>query len=392
MKGRTLVLALVTLAVIVAAWKVSERRAPQTEIARELLFPALIDRLNDVQQVTLRSVEHATRLKRDGDRWLLTDKDDFPADPAKVRRTVLQLAGLRMVEAKTSVPERFARLGVADLDSADATGTVVEVSAGDGAAGAPLAALIVGETPPGSARPQHYVRKVGDMQSWLVEGDFEAPADPILWLDAQIADVDTQRVREVRTEAASGTPFTIRKAEASDNFFALQDVPAGFEAKSRATVSSLGALLLDLRFNDVASASRVATGAPVRTSVVRTFDGLVVTLRDYLHAEQTYTTFEFAFDAAGVIPTAPPAASDTAGDTDLSAAENADQAATVEPAAEPAEAVDAEAQAAQLAARTAGWAYVLPAYKRRMIDRDLDSLIQPLSTAPDAASADDAEP
>lgn len=387
MKSRTIVLALATLVVIVTAWQVSERRAPQTEVARELLFPSLLDRLNDVQQVAIRSAEHVTRLKRDGDRWLIADKDDFPADAAKVRRTVLQLAGLRMVEAKTSVPERFARLGVADLDSPDATGTVIEVIAdGNGEAGTPLAALILGEASAGSARPQHYVRKAGETQSWLVEGDIEAPADPILWLDAQIADVDTQRVREVHTEAASGTPFTIRKAEASDNFFALQDVPAGFEPKSKATVSSLGAVLLDLRFNDVASASRVAIGAPVRTSVVRTFDGLVVTLRDYLHNEQTYTTFEFAFDPAGVATPPPPTPLAGSNDAEPTAPDNQDTAAPVEPTAEPVEAVDAEV--ARLTAARTGWAYVLPAYKRRMLDRDLDSLIQPVS----AAQAEETEP
>ena len=41
----------------------------------------------------------------------------FAAEPAQVRKLLLQLASLRTVEAKTSSPERYARLGVADIGS-----------------------------------------------------------------------------------------------------------------------------------------------------------------------------------------------------------------------------------------------------------------------------------
>lgn len=393
MKARTLgLLAVITLGVIVAAWQISEQRAPQTEVTRAPLFPGLVDRVNDVRQMHLATAKHETRLRRDEQGWIIANKDGYPADASKVRRAILLFAGLRSVEPKTSTVERYARLGVSDLDDADAAGTLVALR---GDEDAPLAALIVGHPREGSPRPQHYVRKPGDAQSWLVEGELEVEADPILWLNAQITDIDTERVREVRIEPAEGAPIVIRKAERGDNFFDLQEVPAGFEPKSKAMVSSAGAVLLDLRFNDVVRATRVADTDPLRKTTLRTFDGLVATWHDYDFDGEIYTTFEFEFDAQGVVAAvpAPDAAAEAQAETstDASAADDATESPPADPNgpstdSEPTPSVAEEAAA--LTARTADWAYVLPAYKRRMIDREFDDLIQPVTE--DAGDADSA--
>ncbi len=384
MKGRTLGLALLTLVVIVVAWKVSQDKAPQTEVSRSQLYPGLLDRLNDVERVRLRSGDDASVLVRAGEGWLMANKDDFPADGAAVRRTVLQVASLRVVEPKTANPERYARLGVQDADAEGADSTLVELL---GAGDAALARLLVGHASDNTSAPRHYVRRAGEAQSWLVEGELEVPADPVPWLDAGIVDVDTAQVAEVRIEQDGSTPVVIRKREADDNFFALMNVPEGFEPKSKATVSSGGALLLDLRFNDVASADAVAGATPLRTVTVRTFDGLVATLRDYTLAERTVTAFEFATTEPGT--TAGDTASAGAGETTEAAGEDTAGAGgeAAEDAAEDAADSETVAQrAARLNARTRGWVYVLPDYKRRMMERDFDSLVQPVE---DAAAGDE---
>lgn len=385
MKGRTLGLALLTLVVIVVAWKVSQDKAPQTEVSRSQLYPGLLDRLNDVERVRLRSGDDASVLVRAGEGWLMANKDDFPADGAAVRRTVLQVASLRVVEPKTANPERYARLGVQDADAEGTDSTLVELL---GAGDAALARLLVGHASDNTSAPRHYVRRAGEAQSWLVEGELEVPADPVPWLDAGIVDVDTAQVAEVRIEQDGSTPVVIRKREADDNFFALMNVPEGFEPKSKATVSSGGALLLDLRFNDVASADAVAGATPLRTVTVRTFDGLVATLRDYTLAERTVTAFEFA--TAEPETTVEPETTD--GNTDAAAPDAADGGSEAgdgadEAADEPADSETVAQRAARLNARTSGWVYVLPDYKRRMIERDFDSLVQPVEET--AASEDE---
>ncbi|MEQ8659456.1 MAG: hypothetical protein RLW62_01425, partial [Gammaproteobacteria bacterium] len=246
------------------------------------------------------------------------------------------------------------------------------------------ARLIVGNARDATAEPRHYVRRAGEEQSWLVDGALEVPADAIPWVDARIVDVDTARVAEVRIEPADGTPVVLRKAERDDNFFALENVPEGYQPKSKATVSSGGAVLLDLRFNDVMGAAAVSGAAPLRTVTVRTFDGLEIALTDYARDDRVVTAFAFA--ARDPLPAAAaPAASEAApaGDAD-EAASATDDAVDGTPAAQETESVADEA--ARLSAATAGWVYALPDYKRRMLERDLDSLVQPVA---DAAAATD---
>ncbi|MEQ8493227.1 MAG: DUF4340 domain-containing protein [Gammaproteobacteria bacterium] len=382
MKGRTLGLALLTLVVIAIAWKVSQDKAPQTEVSRSQLYPGLLDRLNEVSRVRLSSGEDTTLLERDGERWVLANKDGYPADGAAVRRAVLQLASLRVVEPKTAKAERYARLGVEDVGDDNGSGTLVELLAGDDQA---LARLIVGNSSDTTSDPRYYVRRAGEAQSWLVEGALTVPADPIPWVDASIVDVDTARVAAVRIEPAEGAPVVIRKAERDDSFFALENVPEGHVAKSKAPISSCGAVLLDLRFNDVMSADSVAGQAPLRTVTVQTFDGLTVTMTDYAHNDAVVTAFTFAASettattateaetaAAPANAVAETGSVDEATETDADDASATDDGADAETVAE---------EAMRLSATTAGWVYTLPDYKRRMIERDLDSLIEPASSA-----------
>ena len=165
MNAKTVGLALLTLAVIGLAWKVSEDKAPQTEMVRTYLHPGLIDRLNDIGRVHLKSAEHETILVRDHDAWKVENRDGFPAEFAHVKRAVLQMAELKLVEEKTTIPENYPRIGVADIDSDEADGTLIELTTDTNEA---IAALLIGNALNTGAQKQHYVRKLGDQQSWLV--------------------------------------------------------------------------------------------------------------------------------------------------------------------------------------------------------------------------------
>lgn len=367
-----------TAVIIAIAWKVSENKAPQTEVARNALYPDLLTQLNDVSRVQFRAVGSETTLVRNGDAWQIENKDQFAANAGAVKRTLLQVANLRTIEAKTRSAKHYAKLGVSDLDSEGAEGTLVTVTAsGD----KQLFELIVGHARGTGAQDQYYVRRMNDEQTWLVEGALEVPADPIRWLDAAIVDIDTQRVREVRITTPDGSPITITKREQNDNFFSLQDVPAGFEAQSKTTVSSIGALLLDLRFNDVESASRVASLEPVRHVDVTTFDGLIASLDEFAVDDKTFVRFGFKYDESAALAPAKPeteSLSDEGGINEIPS-----DAEPLEEGAEDADADDNESvadEANRLAASTAKWVYVLPNYKQRMFQRDFDSLIKAQET------------
>jgi hypothetical protein len=368
MKRHHLLLLSLTVVVVLLAWTVSQSKAPQTEVTRSELFPSLLDSINEIALVNVRNAQRNTELQRDGERWTVTNKDAFEADAAAVKRVALQLANARIVEPKTSSPNRFAKLGVADIGDENSAGTLVELLTADGNT---LAALIVGHERDGSTGDQHYVRRRDEDQSWLVVGELDPNADPITWVDAQILDIDTQRVMSVLVEKSDAAPITLSKAEQSDNFFTLNNIPDGYEQKSKATVSALGALLLDLRFNDVLAAAKLAALTPVREVTVTTFNGLVVTLKDYLLDDQKLVTFSFAVNeelAAAVVSSA----AATSADQEENKPEAADTNATEEKSADE----TPQAESERLRQRTARWAYVIPDYKRRMMEKTFEDLIK----------------
>jgi hypothetical protein len=361
--------ALVLAVVLVAmAWKVSTDKAPQTEVTRAALYVGLLDQLNEVARIELRTAKEHTTLRREGEQWMVASLDNFPAEPAAVKRLLLGLADLQIVETKTSLPENYARIGVADAgDGSDS----LQVELHD-AKDARLLAVLVGHKREGGQQSQRYVRRVGEPQSYLVNGKVDVSADAITWLDAHIVDIDTARVRRVTIAPGDGAAVTIVKNKALDNFFELKDVPAGKVPRSKALVSSLGSLLLDLRFTHVAAAAGFADAKPLRQTTVQTFDGLVVHIDEFEADGKRYARFDFAYDASLVDATA-------AGEA---AAVKVDEPPLV-PGAEPNKPAEStapkesvEQEVARLKARSAAWVYELPDFKQKILTKRLDDLVQ----------------
>ncbi|MCZ6773533.1 MAG: DUF4340 domain-containing protein [Proteobacteria bacterium] len=370
MNAKTVGLALLTLAVIGLAWKVSEDKAPQTEMVRTYLHPGLIDRLNDVGRVHLKSAEHETILVRDHDAWKVENRDGYPAEFARVKRAVLQMAELKLVEEKTTIPENYPRIGVADIDSDEADGTLIELTTDTNEA---IAALLIGNALNTGARKQHYVRKLGDQQSWLVAGELDISAETYKWHDSDIADIDTQRVKQVSIQTQEGETILVAKSDSSKNYFELANIPEGYEAKSKATISSIGAILLSLKFNDVASATRVGQLTSIKQIELQTFDGLVATLEEFELEGRSLVRFDFSFDPELL------EAEDEEEEEDVGEAETADGEDEMGETSA-AEAVADEA--ARLKKSTAQWVYELPDYKMRTINKRFEDLIKE-SEAPD---------
>ena len=105
------------------------------------LFPELLTRINDVTEVKGTSVEGSYTLQlRDG-RWVVKEKDAYPADTDKVRQLLFGLGQLRRVEPKTSNPELYDQIGVQDVDAKGAVSLQIKLS---DAKGKTLAEIIVG--------------------------------------------------------------------------------------------------------------------------------------------------------------------------------------------------------------------------------------------------------
>jgi hypothetical protein len=172
MKPRTLVLlALATLLSVLAAVVVESRQpANLSGTGGGAVFPDLAGRINDAAKIVVQTAVGKFAVEHKGDGWAVADKYDYPAKFDVVKQTLVGLAQLRTIEAKTAEPSLYPRLEVEDATGKDAKGELLTVEDGKGGK---LASLILGKRrfARGADRAvELYVRKPEEARSWLAAG------------------------------------------------------------------------------------------------------------------------------------------------------------------------------------------------------------------------------
>ncbi|HWB48386.1 MAG TPA: DUF4340 domain-containing protein [Stellaceae bacterium] len=240
-------------------------------------LPGLAGKLDQVAalRLTRGAVTVDFRLGNHG--WTVVEKGNYPADQDRVRRLLLQLAELELMEPKTDKPELLARL---DLDD-PAAGKSTEIGL-QSRSGAPLGRIVIGRARPSDvARGEAgtYVRQVGSDQAWLARGAFALGGDALSWLDRRIIDIAPARVASVVLTAADGAAVIVAR-DSPDQPFAIDTPPADARPKPDAALAAPAGALEALTLTDVKpAAERPSGGERGSTAALTTFDGLVVGLR-----------------------------------------------------------------------------------------------------------------
>jgi hypothetical protein len=223
--------------------------------------------VNTVTEVRLRRADdtHAT-LKKGASEWMVAERG-WPAELGKVRKLLLDLGTLDVVEEKTRLPANYAQLGVEDVTTPKATGTRVEV-----VSPARSWALIVGK--PSSAK-SGYVRVANSEQSLLAAPALSVDADPKAWLQRSLLDLPAERVREIEQRPLDVAPYGAARQKKEDANFTVTPLPKGRELSSAGAADALATALSGLTLEDVAK-SAAEPQAQASHAIYRTFDGLEV--------------------------------------------------------------------------------------------------------------------
>ncbi|MEO8223896.1 MAG: DUF4340 domain-containing protein [Gammaproteobacteria bacterium] len=328
-----LVAALAVLAVLAGIGLYRERPGGGTA---GLLQPGLKDQLNDIQRIVItgKGNETLATLERGASTWTVTERHNYPADVARIRKNLLALADARIVEEKTSNPDFYDRLGVQDLASATAGGEQLTLSGGK----VPIS-VIVGQPQPGTP-DLTYVRRVGEAKSWLVAAQFDLGKTSGEWLDRAVTDIPATRIQSVTiTHPGVETLRITRTADQKQDGitgFQVADLPAGRQLSYPGIANGVAAVLADLQLEDVQGRDILGAdpGKPVVARFVTT-DGLTVEASAWRLPDGT----RISFSASG--------------------------------------AGAAEKEAATLNARLGGWVYTLPGYKTEQLTRRLQELLAP---------------
>ena len=374
-----LVLAVVTL-IAVGAVLFVERESGTVEAVDELVFPALLEQVNSVTRVRVTGRDGTFTLVRDGETWVVEEKERYAADPDRMHRLLLGAAGMKRVEPKTSNPELYPKLWLEDPSGEDAKSVRYVL---ENASGAALANWVLGDRRPSKAdagRTELYIRVADDARAWRVDGSVPGGPTIIDWLDRLVARIDRERLRAVEVVHPDGAVVAVDKPQPADDDFVLRGIPSDRETDSQYRINDIGRFLEDLRFEDVVPSSSLDfAGALDKRMEITTFDGLRVHLESVMRDGDAWVQLRAEVDE-GLVE----AHGDEAAASDAEAGtESEDTPGALRPLDE------VRAEAESLNVRWKGWAYELPSFKRDYIARRMDELTRALEETDDAKDGGD---
>ena len=359
------ILAVVAAAVLGAGIWLGAHRASQQSVGGEgALLGDLKAKLGDVTEIRLsRGDGSKVTLRRGDGGWSVAERN-FPADAQRVRELALNLASLEVLERKTSDPANYAKLGVEATESPTASGTLVDVVAGE-----KTWSLIVGKPAEGRAV---YIREPKSAASALAQPLLTVDPDAKRWIDRQLTDIASAEVRDIAVTPTKGAAYTLTRANRGDDDLTLSPVPKGRAPASGFSLNGQAEALTAFNFDDVHA---LPSPAPTTTdrAVYRTFDGQVIEFNGRRAADKAIVTVSVRRE-----PVAPDVAATPAATPATAAAPDAKpQAAKPEPKVE--EAKPSAKTVERLSARAQGVEFEIPAYKYDSIFKPQEDLLEPVA-------------
>jgi hypothetical protein len=248
-------------------------RASRSTANGERVLLALADKLANLGRMHLSRGAMTINFTLTAGRWVVVEKGNYPAAEDRIRKLLVGLAELELIEPKTDKAELLPRL---DLDDpANGKSTLVTLQDRIGA--------IVGEVIIGRNRPSRvggdagvYVRRPNTDQAWLARGSVDLSGDVLAWLDRRIIDIPAERVASIVLTTPDGTP-TVLSRSAPAAAFAVEGASTAPDASQLAAVADV---LTALDLDDVKlRAEQPIPQDGAATAAFTTFDGLIIGAR-----------------------------------------------------------------------------------------------------------------
>lgn len=269
---RAIILFAAGLVVFASGWYFGPASQPserQSFAAGRPVFPDLAPKLAQAVRIEIvHQNKPAVTIEKTPSGWTLAERGGYRVIAGKLHALLAGLTELRLVEPRTSDPANFARLGVDPAGD----GNLLRVL---DANNHPIVELIVGHSrkpTQGNLPEQVYIRRPNENQSWLAEGQLDVEADPQLWLDREIMNIDHGRVAHVTVRHGADS---LQFARQGDKLALVE--PADHPPLEAFKTEDVGRALEALSFEDV----RPVKGTPAPSdaqSVFTTTDGLVITV------------------------------------------------------------------------------------------------------------------
>lgn len=337
-------------------------------------LPSLNGHINELKSVSISGAQNKVLVTLDNSEqgWTVREKAAYPADIDTLRKLLLGLADAKLLESKTADPQRYAEIGVQDLSSADAKGVGIKL---EGLSQPEQ--LIVGVV--SSQGNGTFVRRPGETQSWLANGQISIATDPKQWLNTTLTDIPAERLAEVVLTKAGAKPLRLRKAKPDQTNFEVANLPAGRELLAPGVVNSLASTLMDLTLEEISAAETQSTEKPALQAHFRTFDGVVIDIVGWQQDAKYSLSLKATFDTAAADEAVTAAREKPAANADQS--ENPQTANNAKPGKPAKPTLDSlRAEVELLNQRFHDRVFQIPAYKYQNLNKSMEDILKSLAT------------
>jgi hypothetical protein len=212
-----------------------------------LLFDDLQEFANQVDSVEITNAQGVLfSAKKLGERWLATIDPEQPAYPIsqdKLAEFVETIMRAKLVEAKTSKPKNYIRLGLQSINIDDSMASLVTLKASEKA----WQVLVGNKVTLGEGQ---YILKPGDIRSWRTDKTIHIPMDKFSWLKQPILPYEAQDISSV--SRVDGMDWQISRSVGGD--FQLVNMPKGKELEYPSILNSIVTSLTSIDFEELIAA------------------------------------------------------------------------------------------------------------------------------------------
>lgn len=247
-----------------------------------LLFDDLQQFANQLESVEIKNAQgvlfSGQKTAQSWEAILDSEQSAYPISQEKLADFVEIMMQAKLVEAKTSKPKNHIHLGLQSLDADDSMASLVTLKAKD-----KTWQVLVGNKV--NVGEGHYIRIMGDDQSWRIDKSISLPIDKFSWLKQPILPFQVQDINSV--SRVDNLNWQIAKSANGD--FELVNLPKDKELAYDSILNSVVSNLTDLSFEefmavdeDFTQSLQILTQLEVVTAENKIFQ-VVVSERDDKH-------------------------------------------------------------------------------------------------------------
>ena len=271
--------AIITMLVVIAASFSIATRYSVHKVGFEdkPVLPGFADKVGGVEEIIIQDVKQKLTVKRDGNTWVMADRQNYLAANEVVSDLMLGLSELRLREAKTIKPKLYSRLQVEDLKGKKAKSILLTVKGKTGE----LARLIVGKVSAdvaGSSNTGRYIRKPGEVQSWLASGRLDIPLAVNKWVKPEFLDIASSRVENVTVNHPDGSKMIVSRT--GKKKFEIKNMPNNMVVEYQSDIDNMGDGLDKLELEDVMAVGSIKFPKDkIISTRITTNDGMVIKVK-----------------------------------------------------------------------------------------------------------------